>query len=176
VAVGELESPSVTSNSRRQVRLDWTGIWINSSTTITPFESAYEFLPLPTVPHDVNMTTNIPKLQFADPNGQEYLPIEILVGGDHYWKIVKDGPPCRLSPSVVLLPSRLRWILSGNRSGILVNVAAVNYLHLEEPGSLPEAEIKQIWDLETIALQHIRTTCGILRIRLFSKPFMTPSE
>jgi len=99
VAAGTFESPTVTSSSRRLVRLDVRGIWINSSTTTTAFESAYEILPLPTVPHDVNMMTHIPKLKFADPNEQEDLPIQILVGGDHYWKTVKDSPPWRFSPS-----------------------------------------------------------------------------
>jgi hypothetical protein len=58
-------------------------IWINSSTTITAFEKACEFLPLPTVPHDVKIKTHIPKLQLMDPKEQEDLPIEIPVG-DNY--------------------------------------------------------------------------------------------
>ena len=95
--------------------------------------------------------THTPKLQFADPREQEDLPIEILVGGDHYWKIVKDSPPLRISPSVVLLPSNLGWILSGNRSGISANVAAVNFLHLQSPGPLPETEIKRFWDIKLSA-------------------------
>jgi len=53
---------------------------------------------------------------------------------------------------LVLLPSRLRWVLSGNRSVILVIVAAENLLHLEGLGPLPEAEIKQFCDLETIGI------------------------
>jgi hypothetical protein len=126
-------------------------MWTNFNTTITAFESAYEFLPQPTVPRDINKT-HTAKLLFADPRKLEDLPIEILVGGDHYWKIVKDSPPLRIPPSVVLLPSNLGWILSGNRSGICANVAAVNFLHLQRPGPLPETEIKRFWDLETIGI------------------------
>jgi hypothetical protein len=95
---------------------------------ITTFESAYEFLPQPTVPRDINIMKHEHKLQFADPKEQEDLPIEIHVGGDHYWKIVKDGPPLRISPTVLLLPSILGWIPSVNRSGISASVAAVNFL------------------------------------------------
>ena len=51
---------------------------------MTAFESACEFLPQPTVAHDVNGMTQIPELQFADPRESEDLPIEILVEGDHY--------------------------------------------------------------------------------------------
>jgi hypothetical protein len=125
--------------------------WIctNSSTIITAFESACDFLLLPSVPHEVNMMTHIPKLQLAGPTDQEDLPIEILVGGDHHWKIVKYSPPLRISPSVMLLPSSFGWAFSGNRSGISVNVAAVKRFHLEEPDPLPETEIKRFWDLET---------------------------
>ena len=114
LAVSAFESSSVTSSPQRLVRLELRGIWTNSSTTITAFESAYQFLPQPTMPHDVNRMTHIRKLQLADPREEEDLPIEMLIGGDHYWKTVKDSPPWRLSPSIVLLPSRLGWILSGN--------------------------------------------------------------
>jgi hypothetical protein len=99
------------------------------------------------------MMTHIPKLQLADPCEQEDLPIEILVGGDHYWKIVNDSPPWLISPSILLLPSRFGWILSGNRSGTSVNVAAVNLLNLERPGPLPETEMKSFWDLKTIGIK-----------------------
>ena len=58
---------------------------------------------------------------------------------------MKDSPPLRISPSVVLLPSNLGF-------GISANVAAVNFLHLENPGALPETEIKQFWNLETIGI------------------------
>jgi len=126
---------------------DLRGIWTNFNTTITAFESAYEFLPQPTVPRDSNMTMHTPKLQFADPKEQEDLPIQILVGSDHYWKIVKDSPPLRISPSVLLQPSNLGWILSGNRSGI-----SANFLHQENPGPLQETAIKWFWDLETIGI------------------------
>jgi len=61
LAVSAFESSSVTSGSRRLVRLDLRGIWTNFNTTITAFESAYEFLP-----RVINMTHTL-KLQFADP-------------------------------------------------------------------------------------------------------------
>jgi hypothetical protein len=53
---------------------------------------------------------------------------------------------------VVLLPSHLGWILSGDRSGISANAAAVNFLQLEPPGPLPETEIKRFWDLEALGI------------------------
>jgi len=143
LAVSAFESSPATSSSRRLVRLDLRGIWTNFSTAIIAFQSAYKFLPQPTVSRVINGTIPTPRLQFADPRGQEDLPIEILVGGDHYWKIVKDSPPLRMSPSLVLLPPKLGWILSGNRSGVSTNVAAVNLLPLENPGPLSETEIKQ---------------------------------
>jgi hypothetical protein len=43
LAMSAFESSSITSRSRRLVRLDLRGIWTNSSTIITAFESAYEF-------------------------------------------------------------------------------------------------------------------------------------
>ena len=60
LAVSAFESSSVTSSSRRLVRLDLREIWTNSSTIFTAFESAYEFLHQTTVPQDINMVTHFP--------------------------------------------------------------------------------------------------------------------
>ena len=95
--------------------------------------------------------TNTPKLQLADPREQEDLPIEILVGGEQYWRDVTDSTPLRISPSLVL-PSKLGRILSGSRYGVSANVAAVNFLHLGGPTPLPDTEIKKFWDLETLGI------------------------
>jgi hypothetical protein len=96
------------------------------------------------------MLSHTRKLQLADPkNESEDLPIEILIGGDNYWKIVKDSSPIRLTSSVVLLPSKLGWILSVSRSGITVNSVMVNYVKLNT--SSPNEDIlRRFWDLENI--------------------------
>jgi hypothetical protein len=93
LAVSAFESSSVMSCSRRLLRLDLRGIWTNFNTNITAIDSECMFLPQPTVPRDIKMT-HTRKLQFAGPMEHEDLQIEILVGGDHYWKIVKDNPHC----------------------------------------------------------------------------------
>jgi hypothetical protein len=93
------------------------------------------------------MMMHTPELQLADPFEKDDFPTEILVARGHYSKIVNDSPPWRISLPIVLLPSRLGWILSVNRSGISVNVAAFNLLKIERPGPLPETEIKRFWDL-----------------------------
>jgi len=142
----------VTSYSRTLVRLDLGRVWTNLKTTITAFESTHNFLPQPTVTRDMGVTTHIPKLQFADPKEQEDPPIEVLIGSEHYWKFVRDSPPLRISPSIVLLPSNLGWILSGNRSGISANWAAVNLIQAGNAGLLPDPEIKRLWELETIGI------------------------
>ena len=85
----------------------------------------------------MGVTTHIPKLQLTDPKLQEDHPIEDLIGSDHYWKSVRDSPPLRISPYIVLLPSNLGWILSGNRSGISANWAAINLLQAGNTGLLP---------------------------------------
>jgi hypothetical protein len=92
------------------------------------------------------------ELQLADPGGNEDLPIEILIGGDYYWTIVKDSQLRRLSPSTVLLPSHLGWIMSGRRAGISTNVIAVHFLQAENQGLWPDAEVKRFWELETIGI------------------------
>jgi len=57
--------------------------------------------------------------KITDPReGERDLPIEVLIGGDNYWRIVKDVSTIRLSPSLVLRPKTFGWILNGNRTGI----------------------------------------------------------
>jgi hypothetical protein len=100
---------------------------------LTAFETAHAFSHHPVVPHDIKTLAHDRKLQLADPPGDpENIPIEILIGGDHYWEIVKDTSLIRLFPSVVLLPSKLGWILSGNRSAVTASSIMVNYVNLDQ--------------------------------------------
>jgi hypothetical protein len=69
--------------------MELKSIWSGFSTSITAYESAYEFIPQPSVPLTVAARAPTSELQLADPRGNEELPIEILIGGDYYWTIVK---------------------------------------------------------------------------------------
>jgi hypothetical protein len=75
------------------------------------------------------------KMQLADP------PIEVLIRGDHYWRIAKDASTIRLSSSLVL---------TGNRTGIIANEIMVNHISL---GHL-DNDVRRFWDLETIGITH----------------------
>ncbi|KAJ4447847.1 hypothetical protein ANN_09855, partial [Periplaneta americana] len=135
LAIGPFESSPTTPRPRRLVRFSMKSIWTNSTASITGFESTHAFCPQPAVPHDVKMLAHTRKLQLADPKDHTEdmtLPIEILIGSDHYWKVVKDSSPIRILPTMVLIPSKLGWILSGNRSGITIGSAIVNYIHSEQ--------------------------------------------
>jgi hypothetical protein len=82
----------------------------------------------------------------------EDLPVKILIGGDSYWKILKDIPPIRISESLVLIPSIFGWILSGNRSGARVNTTTVNFVLSDRPNMPPDDELRRCWDLEAIGI------------------------
>jgi hypothetical protein len=153
LTVNAFETSSGTSNSRRFVRLSVTGIWSNSKVPLTAFETTHAFAHHSTVPRDINMIGQTRKLQLADPTDEPAdLPIEMLIGGDQYWKIVKDAAPIRLSQSLVLLPSLFGWILSANRSGVSVNSTTVNFIDVpHEPPPCDDA-LRRFWDLETIGI------------------------
>ena len=70
----------------------------------------------------------IDEIQLADPREERDLPIEVLIGGEHYWRIVKYTPTIRLSLSLVLLPTKFGLILTGNRIGVAANQMEVNRL------------------------------------------------
>jgi hypothetical protein len=94
-----------------------------SAVSITGYKSTRALSAQPALPQDVTTLAHARKHQLADPktHSQEDVPVEILIGGNHYWKIVKDGPPIRISTSTVLIPTSFGWILSRNRSRTRVN-------------------------------------------------------
>jgi hypothetical protein len=83
---------------------------------------------------------------------QEDLPVEILIGGNSYWKVIKDSSPIRLSESLVLIPSIFGWVLSGNRSRTRVNSTTVNFVHSNRTHLPPDKDLRRFWDLETIGI------------------------
>jgi hypothetical protein len=76
LAISAFESSPVTSIPRRLVRMELKSIWSGFSTSITAYESAYEFLPQPSVPVTVAARAPTSELQLADPKGNEDLPID----------------------------------------------------------------------------------------------------
>jgi len=89
------------------------------------------------------------KIKLADPwEGERDLPIEVLIGGDLYWRIRKDASTIRLSSSLVLLHTKFGWILTGNRTGISANESMVNHINLEHLDN----DLRRFWDLETIGI------------------------
>ena len=100
---------------------------------MTAFESTHAFSQQPVFPRDIKTLAYVRKLQLADPTGEpENLLIEILIVCDHYREIIKDTSPIRLSPTVVLLQSKLGWVLSGNRSAVMASYIMVNYIKLDQ--------------------------------------------
>ena len=122
--------------------------------TITAYESAHALSALPVVPQDVKTLASARKLQLADPktHSPEDIPVEVLIGSDNYWKVVKDSPPIRISTLAVLVPTTLGWLLSGNRSGTYVNSAVVNFVNSDETSTPSDDEYRRFWDLETIGI------------------------
>ena len=151
--VNSFETQSSTTNSRKFVRMNVRGLWNNCHLTLTAFETPHSFSSHPTVPHDISIFGQTRKLQMADPTDDfANLPIEVLIGGDQYWTIVKDSAPLRLSPSVVLIPSKFGWILSGNRTGVSVNYTTVNFIDACTVPSALDDDLRRFWDLESIGI------------------------
>ena len=122
--------------------------------SITAYESAHALSVQPAVPQDVKILASTRKLQLAEPktHSHEDIPVEVLIGGDHYWKVVKDSPPIRISTSALLVPTTLGWILSGNSSGTCVNSSVVNFINSDETFTPSDNDLKRFWDLEAIGI------------------------
>ena len=152
--ISTFESQSALSSHRRLVHFNITGAWSNCTIPISAFESAQTLSPQPAVPQEVRTLAHGRRIQLADPktDTMDELPVEILIGGDSYWKVVKDSSPIRISESLVLIPSIFGWVLSGNRSGARVNSTTVNFVQSDQLYSPPDDELRRFWDLETIGI------------------------
>ena len=138
---------------RRFVRFNMKGTGTNASTLSTAFLSTHAFSRHTTVPHDIETRAHSHNLRLTDqPGNSENLPIEILIGSNHDWKIFKDTPPVRLSQSVVLLPSKLGWILGGNRSAVTASSFMVNYVNLGFSSFTSDDVVFRFWDLEALGI------------------------
>jgi len=78
--------------------------------------------------------------------------MEIQIGGDHYWEIVMDSSPIHLSPSVLLLPSKLGRVLSGTRSTVKASSIMVNYVDLDQSSFTSDGVVRRFWDIETLGI------------------------
>ena len=86
LVVSAFESRSSETVPRRVARFRVKGTWNNTTVPITAFESTHAFCSHPTVPHDITTMAQTRKMQLADPKeGERYLPIEVLIGGNYYW-------------------------------------------------------------------------------------------
>jgi hypothetical protein len=93
VIITPFESTAPTLHSRRLVQFTLQGIWAKTTVTATAFESAHTYSPHPTIPHDVSALHCTRNLRLADPNDAfPDPPTEVLIGGDHYLKLIKDNP------------------------------------------------------------------------------------
>jgi hypothetical protein len=87
VSVTAFESNPTAHGRRRLVRFSVRGAGARVPTSLTEFESTHAFSHHPVAPLDMKTLAQARKLQLADPPGDpENLPIEIFIGGDHYWE------------------------------------------------------------------------------------------
>jgi len=141
------------AEKRRLVGFQLQGIRTGNKIDITALKSQNTYSAHPSITHDVTSLICTRKLPLADPKeSSPDLPIEILIGGDHYWKLVKDTHPIHMSPSLVLIPSIFGRILSGNRTGVTVNQISVHNIDLRRDPPLLDDQVCHFWNLETIGI------------------------
>jgi len=112
VIITRFESTAPSFHSRRLLQFTLQGIWAKSTNSHGLRECAQLLASSDQSPQrkPLHGTRN---LRLADPNDtfQDH-PIEILIGTDHYWKLINDNPHYAFLP-LVLLPSIFGWVLSG---------------------------------------------------------------
>ncbi|XP_014673356.1 PREDICTED: uncharacterized protein LOC106813672 [Priapulus caudatus] len=81
-------------------------------------------------------------------SGGEEASVDILIGMDHYWDLVKDGMK-RLPEGPVLLETLFGWVLSGRKAGGGVQLEPLSLLCV---GNDLEPALRNFWELESISI------------------------
>ncbi len=130
-------------------------------------------LPMVVVPHicdpvcaqpiDVSQASygHLAGLEFAD-SGEvgSSLRIDLLIGSDHYWKLV-TGRVVKQDSGPTAIETRLGWVLSGPAEGLchdtVLNLTSTHSSHLLRVDATTESEsldagLKRFWELESLGI------------------------
>ena len=88
-------------------------------------------------------------LELADPPSDRQLTVDILVGLDCYWDLVKQGE-LRLDGGPVAQETALGWVVSGKVSALPTGGATSQLLCL---GDIHEQSLRRLWSLEGIGVR-----------------------
>ena len=95
------------------------------------------------------LVQSMPKVEFADDYKREGpLKIDLLVGLDQYWHLVKQGM-IRVAEGTVAQETEFGWILSGSYGGSQVGAESFQLLSL---GDISDDVLRMFWDLESIGI------------------------
>ncbi|KFM70593.1 hypothetical protein X975_21762, partial [Stegodyphus mimosarum] len=143
-----------SQEQRRCVQLSLSSLWSNQTFSISAFESSNSYTTHPTAPPEIVHFAQKKRLRIADPPDDSSLPIEILIGGDHYWQIVSAEAPIKLSESFVLIPSVFGWVLSGTRTHTTIaDKTSVHQVCVQVETDCLNDQVRRFWELDTIAIQ-----------------------
>ena len=119
--------------------------------------------PLSSQPITASVETHdrLRELDLADSSdGTSRLPVDILVGCDHYWDFV-TGKICRVAKGPTAIHTKLGWVLSGptpSSECVMHSSACVMYTHLlrvdcqpTESTQLTE-QLRAFWELESLGI------------------------
>ena len=109
----------------------------------------------------VEVNDHLRGLDLADSaDGGSGLPVDILVGCDHYWDLV-TGSICRSEKGPTAIHTKLGWVLSGptsSSSSGLCSSACITTTHLLRVGDQPAEstrladQLRSFWELESLGV------------------------
>ncbi|XP_035229162.1 uncharacterized protein LOC118201215 [Stegodyphus dumicola] len=144
-----------SQEQRRCVQLSLSSLWSNQAFLISAFESSNSYTTHPTAaPPEIVHFAQKKRLRIADPPDDSSLPIEILIGGDHYWQIVSTEAPIKLSESFVMVPSVFGWVLSGTRTHTTIaEKTSVHQVCVQVKTDCLNDQVRRFWELDSIGIQ-----------------------
>ncbi|GFR25880.1 integrase catalytic domain-containing protein [Trichonephila clavata] len=138
---------------RRCVQFSLSSVWNKNSALITAFESSNKYTSHPAAPADIVRFAKSQKLILADPPEDSNLPMELLIGGDFYWHVVKTKSSNKVEDSFVMIPSIFGWVLSGSRTHTTItHDPEVHHVSVQISGDRLDNQVRCSWELDSIGI------------------------
>lgn len=109
----------------------------------------------------VQMYSHLRRLQLADDTeGLDRMPVDVLVGCDHYWDFVTVIVRRGRHGELVAIQTKLGWALSGETTSAVQNTpsSTCNVVTLRVEGHQAttnqlESQLREFWELEAMGIQ-----------------------
>ncbi|XP_067639341.1 uncharacterized protein [Eurosta solidaginis] len=122
---------------------------------------------LPSTSINEEILEQIPKVTLADPNFLQSSPVDVLIGGDLYPKVMLDGVKRNVHKNLLSQETVFGWIITGASSTAHVSCFATKVSMGED---IPlDNQLRKFWELEEVPKRNLQTAEDSFCEELYAK-------